>query len=394
MKNISKRISGNRLIRITLVLAGFGIACGQQPKPGVQAAAPYQAPAATQTAAPSRGTKPFAIVDPAVNMTAFTGTIPANWSFDGMLLVGPPCNNFNSVPPPIWRAVSPDGITAARKMAPILWAWGADGKPAQVAGCFPIARALTAYEFNHEYLLRILGATFVKDLPGPPQQNRWPAPTGQPPISYLSNQATFIVANTVNNVAVEERVETSVLCADTFMPFPRPAGTHLYSCIANVGRYTARQGNLEASEPLFKSISARMDPQWGQQRLAILQNAIQRQGAANMAILKDMQDKGAAITNRMHQAFVAQTQRSADSIKGDFIGNIERQSRIADDYCDYALDLQKRQSPTNGTVIKTSSQYTYTWVSNFGAVYNTNDGSDDPNRTHPGSTWTLQTNIH
>ena len=112
-----------------------------------------------------------------------------------------------------------------------------------------------------------------------------------------------------------------------------------------------------------------------------------------MERLTALQILGANATNSMHAAFVAQTARSAESIKQDFEHNMARQTQWADDHCDYALDLQKRQDPNDGTVRKTSIQYTYTWVSNTGAIYNTSNANDDPNRTQPGSTWTLQTNI-
>jgi hypothetical protein len=148
-ENTIKQISASRLTRIALVPAGLGMACGQQQKTAMAAVAPSKAPAATGAAAQSKGVKQFQIVDPMIHKTALSGTVPANWSFDGMLLVAPGCNGLNTPPPPIWRSVSPDGITAVRQLAPIPWAWSVAGTSDKIPGCFPIAQPLTAYEFSY-----------------------------------------------------------------------------------------------------------------------------------------------------------------------------------------------------------------------------------------------------
>jgi hypothetical protein len=161
---------------------------------------------------------------------------------------------------------------------------------------------------------------------------------------------------------VEERVSTTVLCGDVHWSFPPPAGQHIYSCVALVSRFTARQGSLEASDPVFQSITGQIDPQWADRRIQLLIDGINENSAAFMAKLKALQERGLEVTKRMSDDFIAQSKRSGASMTGNFIGDIERKSRMADDWCDYALDLQKCQSPIDGSVRKTSSQYSYTWL--------------------------------
>src|ERR1035438_9157988 len=53
------RISASLLMRAAIVLAGFGMACGQQPK----AASPSQATPASKAASPSKATRQVSLVD-------------------------------------------------------------------------------------------------------------------------------------------------------------------------------------------------------------------------------------------------------------------------------------------------------------------------------------------
>lgn len=66
--------------------------------------------------------------------------------------------------------------------------------------------------------------------------------------------------------------------------------------------------------------------------------------------------------------------------------------RIADDWCDYSLDQQKRLDPRTGEITKDSSAYSYTWINEFGEHYQTNDFNDNPNGGPKGN-WNIATNV-
>src|SRR5580700_3973336 len=74
------------------------------------------------------GQKQVTIFDSILNMNAFAGTIPANWSFEGTVLQPTACNIS---PTPVYRAASPDGVTEARFWPVMGWSWVQGSPPFQ-----------------------------------------------------------------------------------------------------------------------------------------------------------------------------------------------------------------------------------------------------------------------
>ena len=72
--------------------------------------------------------------------------------------------------------------------------------------------------------------------------------------------------------------------------------------------------------------------------------------------------------------------------------SMDARSRMAGDWADYALDLQKRRDPVTGAISKDSSRYSYSWVNESGEHYQSNDPNDNPNGRIQGN-WTLQQNV-
>src|SRR5579875_3841540 len=61
-----------------------------------------------------------AIVDPNFKMTAFDVTLPADWKFEGVYVAGSSCA---SIPFPVFRAYSRDGLTELRRYPRLDWTW-------------------------------------------------------------------------------------------------------------------------------------------------------------------------------------------------------------------------------------------------------------------------------
>jgi len=345
--------------------------------------------------------KQVGIADPILHMTAYSLAIPANWSFEGMFMQGTSCVK---IPFPIFRAISPDGITEVKALPRLDWTWTQGGAPSTGPDCVPYAQTMSAADFLNK-MVAILHVNFVRSEPVPElaqsrqeteQQNQRSAantPRGMVPLKQTVDMASFIVQYEVNNVLVEERLKVDERCAHSVFGFP-PKLYQQYSCSAYVYRFRTRQGNLQASAGLFKSIetSLKVEPQWGQRHAALSVQQIADEGRRNLeAQRKEMADF-AAVHTRMHEDMMAATQRGTDIAIDRAVGERGARSRMSSDWADYALDLQKNRDPNTGQESKHSSQHTYTWINESGQVYQTDYANDNPNGKGTG-TWTLQQTV-
>jgi hypothetical protein len=404
-----KRMSGKHFI-LAIGLASVGLVSGQK------AVAFPPSSAFTSTAA----TKPVEIVDPVLQMKAYSFVIPANWIFEGAVMQGSPCSSGAS---PIFRMMSPDGITEYKMLPRFDWTWTNQpknaAKPAAKSGdCLPFDKEMSASDFA-KYMVGVLGVTFVREETAPwlaqlkaneKQQNAQAAANampGNPVYSSKSDGTRFVVRYNVNSIAVEERLDVTTLCSDS--PFRLGANvSHFYTCNAWVSRARARQGQLDATDTTFKAISksTAIDQQWNQKWMAIMLKKIDEMGAQSRAVIGKMADDNARIMQarhtafmqgqemrqRQHEQFMATMQRGHDMFMNRQQEAQNARAKAADDWCDFALDLRKRYDPNTGEISKDSSRYTYTWVNEFGKRYQTDNVNENPNGNGTGN-WTLQENV-
>lgn len=419
MEITRKRIAAHPLSRVAAVLAALGVACGQQPKAPSQAdpwqiTLPTRVATQSQAAPPSKETKQASIVDPVMQMEAYSLHIPADWILDATVAPGPSCN---PLPNAIYRTMSADGITQMKALPAVSWTWGrlqSPYAPAQKNGdCLTWEREVPAAEFL-TYMIGVLKVDLVRNESIPAadlakfqdairKNNESFAartPPGQPAMTAKGERARAVVRYQVNSIPVEEVLDVWVSCMD--MPqalIPRGFG-HVHTCNGLSMRSRARQGKLEAMRPVFDAIAKSLvvNQQWMQKWTAMVQSI----GAAVRA--KGVEDENRLLRmnaqmTQAHQVQIAQQQAmTAQTVEGaqraiarDREATSE-QSRMSHDWADIALDLQKRQDPNTGEISKDSSAYSYTWVSDLGGRKQTNDGSYNPNGLLPGN-WTLQTNI-
>jgi hypothetical protein len=361
-------------------------------------------------------TRQVAIIDPVLQMKAFSFTIPATWIFQGAVTQGSSCSAGAS---PVVRAMSPDGITEVKALPEFDWTWS-DAAPGMAkskpnADCLPFEKEMPASDFL-KYMVGVLGVTFVQEQPAPwlpeMQENirRVNANSasmtqpGTPAFSQKADAARFIVRYNVNSIPIEEFLDATILCRDA----PMMIGTkvaHFHTCNAFVSRSRARQGQLQAMAETFKAIgkSRVVDPQWNQRWMAMQTQRIQASGAAFREKQKETSDQimqarqvayeqGQEMRKRQHEEFLATMQRGTDMAMRRAQETSNAKSRTANDWADYALDQQKRRDPNTGEITKDSSRYSYTWVDQSGQRVQTNDVNDNPNGRLNG-TWTLQQNV-
>ncbi len=385
----------NYIIRAAVVTAGLGMACGQGP------------------------TKQVRIVDPVAQMKAYSWTIPANWIFEGTVMDGTSCVD---TPFPVFRMMSPDGITELKLLPRFDWTWstGSNVKVPSSPDCLPLNRMMPAAEFLKS-MVGVLGVSFLREeaAPGLPayrenlkrvnQQTAATTPRGVQPVVMSGDQARFLVRYKVNSIPVEEYLLATTRCTENTRRFGvNQVQMTLYSCSAIVTRERARQGQLAAMQNTFRTIgmSVAVDPQWSQKRMEMERNKITEQAArGTRMIVQAGQDaaraqqarhdsfmQGQEMRQRQHEQFLATMQRGTDLSMQRTQDSMNARSRMAGDWADYALDLQKRRDPTTGEITKDSSRYSYTWVDESGKRYQTNDMNDTPNGRLNGN-WTLQENV-
>jgi hypothetical protein len=338
-------------------------------------------------------TKP--VTDPALNMTAFTVTVPAGWKFTGMLERIPGCHG-TLVPADglAFTALAPDGVTAIEKLPGTSWGWASDGTSGLNPKCGPV-KISTA----DEYLLNIAipnlrpDAQHIAVVPFTPemkdmlakarQQGQAQAPQG---MKITEDAARVRLQYTLKGHPVEELLFVTLICREIDTPaFPmlhRPASQRHICSSPGTAIRRAPQGKLD---PLIgKALPPpQINNQWDQE----ISEQMRQQFAA---IQKRSDDTFRAIQNHFkevdnqmrenHEAFMAQQQSS--------FNNAMAQDRATQGAIDHAAQMQVRDSlnrqdfidPNTGRKIETSNQFTHNWISSDGqSVVLNRDPTLDPN---------------
>lgn len=360
-------------------------------------------------------TRQVQVVDPTLNMRAYTWSIPSDWFFQGAVMNGTSCMNN---PLPVFRMMSPDGIAELKQLPRMDWTWQTGGIPNAAArgtgDCLPLKRVIPANEFL-KYMVGMLGVTFVRDAPPPNaaeyQENlRRTNAQAIPGMKVSGDVARFLVRYNINSIPVDEYLSVTTRCSENNRRFGvNQVQTTLYACSAWVVRARARQGQLDQMQDMYKAVAKSfvIDPQWNQARTQIAIDQIHEQQRRGDEAIRQQGQQIAAASQARHEAFM-QSQAMRQRQHEEFLSTMQRgtnmsmnrtqesmnaRSRMAGDWADYALDQQKRRDPRTGEITKDSSAYSYTWVNDSGKRLQTNNVNDNPNGMGSGN-WTLQQNVH
>jgi hypothetical protein len=371
------------------------------------------------------GTQKTFITDPTLNgMNAVEVTVPGNWHFQGVLYQG---GNCVSVPSPVFRTTSPDGLSFVERLPPLGWFWGTGPFVTYMpkTDCLPMKGPMRAQEFA-KYLAATMKLDYVADEPVPEeinakaQKNLADAAAVYAPKYAATNMkqpkqtvelARAVVSSKNGTFKMKGRLMVTVDCMETDYPgmksmlrgMPdRPPST-VDKCTANVNYAAAPESQYGA---LVKSwdtnqMGAKLLDPWTQawiqrnneQSQRMINNMIQ-QSNAQMAAQRQQFNHDQAVRQQMHEQFMQTMQRGTDMSMARANANMNARSTSTSDWVDYALDRQTVVDPGTGQVSKVSSSYTHTWVDATGKTsYQTNDVNANPNGVLPG-TWTQQTKTH
>jgi hypothetical protein len=379
--------------------------------------------AAAAAAASSGGTRVENITDPSLNMNAVSVTIPASWHFQGTLLQG---GNCVTVPFPVFRATSPDGLSAMEGEPAMGWRWGTGPVAAQgQSDCLPLKSALGAQDYL-KYLAGTMNVHYDSDEPEPAAENalaqaglksaeasvagKYAAAHLTPP-KTTRTLARALVSFQNGTFAMKGELRVYVDCTQTFYAgmksilrgIPDRPDSTVNVCTASTRYYTAPAAQLTSVLALWDApgMGGKMLMPWQQawvQRNQQQANQMMAQNIANtnaaMAASHAQFEQSMAVQNQMHQQFMATMQRGTDMSMASANASMNAQSTSASDWVNYALDQQTVADPNTGKLSTVSNSYGNTWVDSTGKTsYQTNDVNANPNGVLPG-TWTKQTGVH
>jgi len=350
------------------------------------------------------GTRTATIIDPILNMRAYTLTIPANWIFQGAVIQGTPCVPG---PFPVWRMSSPDGLTGLKALPRLDWAFSdkpnSAPQPQANSACLPYKKEMPAAEVLR-YMVGILQVEFVKDEPVPwlAASKKTAAEQSTPAATNTVDIAIATVRYHINSIEIQEQLKVFASCVA--LHGGSFDGKHY--CSAMVTREWAPHGKWSADtfDPIAKSFV--IDEEWSKQWNAEMTQKIKDQAEigrrmiqkigkdanGRMTAQKNAFDQAQDMRQQQHDQFLETLQRGADLSMKQAANSANANHRMAGDWADYSLDQQKRLDPNTGQITKDSSAYSYTWVNESGQRIQTNDINANPNGNGTGN-WTLQLNI-
>jgi hypothetical protein len=367
-------------------------------------------------AAPPPGMRLEPIDDPVFGMRAYSVEVPANWHFAGAIIQGTSCS---SIPFPVFRATSPDGLTTLERLPRMDWAWqeGPGARPTRDANhdCLPLQEYLPIQEFLRR-IAQLMGVEYTGENPIPAdilekiqqtsQRNkaadeaRYRAQGWRPPDTREEFGQAFVRYSN-GSFTMKGLMTASTHCsANNRRGWVGGPPYMDYQCTANVRYVRAPEAQLDAAVKMLEPTEARPDNAYLQAWNARLQQQTQQnintiiqnsQDSMRAQAISNQQFQISQATNqRLHEQFLGTMQRGTDMSMARAQNAMQARSTSASNIVDYALGQQTVRDPITGQTSKVSSASTYTWLDTTGKVgYQTSDGLANPNGVLPG-TWTRQ----
>lgn len=328
-----------------------------------------------QSPVPMKGVPVF---DPFLGMNYATVVMPADWIMRGGLVHGTECSDVVSI---FFRANSPDGLSGTKILPRFDWAWSSNGayNPGPRSNCPMYAGPIAARDFL-QYMVDLLGLEYVRELKPLGENQRKP--------HMIVDNARALTRFKINDIQEDEVVAVSVTCQNRYW-LPPSRFVPNNQCTAFVYLDWGPPDKL----PTLVGATFQMNMAWLQRKgqLSAEQTAMAiGQIVANGQAFRRAMD----FRFQQHEEMMAVMQRGYDMSNRRAIEGMNAQSRMADDWCDYALGVQKRYNPDTGMLYKTDSGYTYDWVNDDGKTHRLSDDINfNPNGRGDGH-WTQTLNVH
>lgn len=282
------------------------------------------------------------VVDPVLQMPAWSLALPAGWTADATMMPGTSCSPVTT---PVYRATSADGKAGVYFLPRVDWAWGPAARPG--ADCLPVHEELSARNYLTS-LIRSRGVGYVGDEPVPELAELRRNFAAQDRQSggmrhSTADMARYRVRYEVNGQPVEEMDTVTTICSDAVFA----AIGHQYSCSALATRWYAPLGQLQAMLPTMEAMKLTLNPQWmGRWTSLMSARSNDRSRQQTEALLQQGRLAQAARTKE-HQAFMTSMERGRDIRNQQFKEHLFQKQHQSDDFVDYIVGCQRAYSGNN-----------------------------------------------
>ena len=360
----------------------------------------------------AQSTKKVEIRDPNLNnMVAYTLQIPANWNFQGAVLVDPSCGASPTTV--AYRVWSDDLKYGVQRMPEISWYTPSDPRIILGKACKKLD-AISAVEYAGMVMPTLRpNAKLISTSPAPQaaglaanaQQMQQTlgssgARFGLPPSKFGWDATQLRVEYNLGSQPEEEFLQVMEQTSDdpSSMIVSRPGqvlrtqyGMNKHTTAWIVSE-RAPKGQLDASRARLEAIrmSLAVNPAWDQAMGDLIRQrgaaAIQQSWKVFNANYKAAQDAGnQRLANG--QAFINNMQAQGAKRNADFAAYEDSRTRHTSDVVDSILDRQYYVNPSSGATSTISTTYTNNWQNGLGDTVMTNIQGYDPNGTVQGN-WT------
>ena len=343
------------------------------------------------------------------NMVAYTLEIPANWNFQGAVLLDPGCGGSSTSV--AYRTWSDDLRYGVQRMPEVIWFTTSDHTP---YGNCKMLDAMNSMQYAglvlptlrpNATLLKVSTAPQAGDLAANAKNNQ--ASVGaiaaqyhQPVPTYGYDAKELRISYNLGSQPEEEFLQVLEQTNDTpTLKFvsrpgekPRTESTSALRTTAWIVSERAPKGQLDASRAKLEAIrsSLTVNPQWDY----AMGELIRKRG------YKMIQDSWTVFNARMKadqnaynqrfangEAFIKNMQTQGDQRNADFAAYEDSRTRATNDKVDAILDRQYYVDPSNGQTSTISTTYTNNWSNGGGDAILTNIQGYDPNGYVQGN-WT------
>jgi hypothetical protein len=313
----------------------------------------------------SSRTRTVEIQDPAWGITAVRFQIPADWSFDGMIIRD---NGCGLTPTIAWRISSPDGLIGAQMMPDFGFHWSTNPSAMESFRRFhcKIMEPLSAEEFL-EYVAPLVRANpslgpleptddaqqFQQAIDRYNQRTRAAFGTAPDTGGAVRSRIQYVY----RGETIEENFAVRLQTFKTKNGFPGRPVSYNWLSRANVRTIRAPKGQLDEVirilAPMLWAGGYDFTQEW-EQRFS--QN-LQRDSALAMAALRQQAAASQAILNQNHEVFMKAQNDRFNAGQEQWKAHMDAMDRSARAYTLYAGDNQLVRNPQTGVVSTVTNKY-------------------------------------
>ena len=353
-------------------------------------------------------TRTVPIIDPMFGMVASTLEIPADWTFEGVVLHGPGCKGaYESI---VYRAFSPYQHYGVQVVPNTEFFWADDPRTLPKFGNCKYAPPISAADYAQFVSIRMRPNATIDAVGPAPDEASFQANLSKTEFHFF-NQAGIMgeikrvhlrfdmdgqmEEEILNTRMVVRKLMVNTNVSQSYMVQYRPMPQ--YASNASVTAVHAPQGQLIPHYSALLAIlqSQRANQQYIQISTQYFQNQTNAAIAASWATFNTTMQASQqqfAIMTQNSQNFIQNMNAQGEARHNQVMADMDRRDRHTQDVTDWILNQQLYQNPRTGQTFTGSNQYNYTYQDHAGNVLQANTITD-PNILYHAD-WSSAVPIH